>query len=143
MPDYQKPTASVSSNDEINLRELFLVLWNGKWLISSIAFAAAVMAVIVVLFLPNIYRAEALLAPNNQEAAGGLSALAAQYGGLANLAGLDIGGSQTDQIELGLEVLKSRKFISEFIQRHDILVPLVAARGWNSGSGELEIDSDD
>jgi uncharacterized protein involved in exopolysaccharide biosynthesis len=93
--------------------------------------------------LPNIYRAEALLAPNDQDNAGGLSALAAQYGGLASLAGINLGGGSANRIVLGLEVLRSRKFISEFIERHDILVPLMAAKDWNSESGELEIDSDD
>ena len=119
------------------------MLWAGKWLIGGITFAATVIAVIVALMLPNIYRAEALLAPNDQEGAGGLSALAAQYGGLASLAGINLGGGSTDKTALGLEVLKSRKFISEFVERHDILVPLIAARGWNAETGDLKIDPDD
>jgi len=118
------------------------VLWAGKWLISGITFAAAVISVVVALMLPNIYRAEALLAPNDQEGAGGLSALAAQYGGLASLAGINLGGGSADKTALGLEILKSRKFISDFIERHDILVPLMAAEDWDAESGELEIDAD-
>lgn len=106
-------------------------------------FAAMVIAVIIALMLPNIYRAEVLLAPNDQEGAGGLSALAAQYGGLASLAGITLGGGQADKTALGLEVLKSRKFISEFILSHDILVPLIAAKGWDADTGELVIDPDD
>jgi len=129
-------------DDEIDLRKLFRVLWAGKWIIIGIASAAAIIAVIVALMLPNIYRAEALLAPNDQEGTGGLSALASQYGGLASLAGITLGGGQDDKTSLGLEVLKSRKFISEFIERHDILVPLIAAKGWDAQTGELEIDAD-
>ena len=119
------------------------MLWAGKWLIGGITFAATVIAVIVALMLPNIYRAEALLAPNDQERAGGLSALAAQYGGLASLAGINLGSGQADKTALGLEILKSRKFISEFIERHDILVPLMAAKGWDEATGELIIDADE
>jgi hypothetical protein len=37
--------------------------------------------------------------------------------------------------------MKSRKFVSEFIERHDVLVPLMAAKGWDARSGELEIES--
>jgi len=128
---------------EIDLRELFRALWAGKWLISGITFVAAVIAVIVALMMPNIYKAEALLAPNGQEGAGGLSALAAQYGGLASLAGINLGGGSADKVALGLEILKSRKFISEFIERHDILVPLMAADGWDEETGDLKIDADD
>lgn len=129
--------------DEIDLREVFRVLWAGKWLIGGITAVAAIVAVIVSLMLPNIYRAEALLAPNDREGAGGLSALAAQYGGLASLAGIDLGAGQVDQTALGLEILRSRKFISEFVERHDILVPLMAARGWNAETGDLQIDLDE
>ena len=101
----------------------------GQWLIGGISFAAAMIAVAVALMLPNIYRAEALLAPNDQQGTGGLSALAAQYGGLASLAGINIGSGSADKTALGLEILKSRKFVSEFIERHDILVPLIAVYG--------------
>ena len=127
-------------NDEIDLRELFRVLWAGKWLIGGITLAVAVIAVIIALMLPNIYRAEALLAPNDQEGAGKLSALAAQYGGLASLTGINLNGGQVIKPPLGLEVLKSRIFISEFIDRRGILVSLMAVKGWNSETDELEID---
>ncbi len=137
-----KQTQSPDSyDDEIDLRELFSVLWAGKWLIGGITFAAAVISVIVALLLPNIYRAEALLAPNQGEAAGGLAALAGQYAGLASLAGLNLGSGSSDNTALGLEILKSRKFVSEFIERHELLVPLMAADGWDAESGELKIDS--
>jgi len=138
--DYQK---SHADDDEIDLRELIRILWAGKWLIGGITLVTAVGTVIVVLILPNIYRAEALLAPNDHEGAGGLSALAAQYGGLASLAGINISGGTADKTALGLEILKSRKFISEFVERHDILVPLIATSGWDSETGNLEIDPDE
>ena len=140
MNESQQTPTPISYDNEIDLRELFRVLWAGKWLIGGVAFAAAVISIIVALMLPNIYRAEALLAPNDQEGAGGLSALAAQYGGLASLAGINLGGGSADKTALGLEVLKSRKFISEFIERHDILVPLMAAEDFDAESGELRID---
>lgn len=143
MSESQQTLPAVPYDDEIDLRELFRVLWAGKWLIGAITFAVTVIAIVVALMLPNIYRAEALLAPNDQDAAGGLSALAAQYGGVASLAGINLGGGSTDKTALGLEILKSRKFISEFIERHKLLVPLVAARGWNFETGELRIDPDD
>ena len=143
MNESQQTSAPTSYDDEIDLRDLSRVLWAGKWLIGGITFAATVIAVIVALMLPNIYRAEALLAPNDQDGAGGLSSLAAQYGGLASLAGINIGGGSADKTALGLEILKSRKFISEFIERHDLLVTLLAAKDWDSETGDLVIDPDD
>lgn len=142
MAETQQTTSSFQHDGEIDFRELFGSLWAGKWLIGSITVAASVIAVVVALMLPNIYRAEALLAPNSQDGAGGLSALASQYGGLASLAGINIGDSSTDKIAVGLEVLKSRQFIAEYIERHDILVPLMAAMGWDSETGKLLINPD-
>ena len=97
MTEPEKPRPSTPYDDELDLRELFRVLWAGKWLIGGITFAMTVIAVIVALMLPNIYRAEALLAPNQDEGAGGLSALAAQYGGLASLAGINPGRGSSDK----------------------------------------------
>jgi LPS O-antigen subunit length determinant protein (WzzB/FepE family) len=78
MNESQPAKSTAPYDDEVDLRGLFRVMWAGKWLIGGITFAATVIAVVVALMLPNIYRAEALLAPNDQDNAGGLSALAAQ-----------------------------------------------------------------
>ena len=141
MNELKQENSPALYDDEIDLRELFRVLWAGKWLIGGISFAAAMIAVAFALSLPNIYRAEALLAPNDSQGTGGLSALAAQYGGLASLAGINLGSGSADKTAFGLEVLKSRKFVSGFIERHNILVPLMAAEDWDAESGELKINS--
>jgi uncharacterized protein involved in exopolysaccharide biosynthesis len=140
MNESKQENSPALPDDEIDLRELFRVLWAGKWLIGGISFAAAMIAVAFALSLPNIYRAEALLAPNDSQGTGGLSALAAQYGGLASLAGINLGSGSADKTAFGLEVLKSRKFVSGFIERHNILVPLMAAEDWDAESGELKIN---
>ena len=128
---------------EVDLRELFMVLWKGKWVVVTITFVSALISVIYALSLPNIYRAEALLAPANGEEAGGLNALASQYGGLASLAGINLGlsGSKADKTVLGIEILRSRKFIGEFVERHDILVPLMGSNDWSLSENRLEYDS--
>lgn len=125
---------------EIDLVELFRVLRAGKWLIIGLTVLAIVFSVVGSLMLPNVYRAEALLAPSNQEGAGGLSAMASQYSGLASLAGISLADNQPDKTKVGIEILKSRKFISEFVARHQILVPLMAAKEWDAESGELQVD---
>lgn len=141
MNEPDKAIERSSYNDAIDLRELIRIVWDGKWLIGAVTAASATIAVIVALMLPNIYRAEALLAPNEQQGAKGLSALAAQYGGLASLAGINLGSGNADKISIGLEILQSRKFIAEFVERRSILVPLIASEGWDSTTGELRIDS--
>ena len=83
------PMQNNIADDEIDLRELFAVIWQGKWLIIAITALFAVASVVYAISQPNIYKSEALLAPAEQEGGGGLSALAGQFGGLASLAGVN------------------------------------------------------
>lgn len=135
----------MSSPDEIDLREVFSELWRGKWLVLSSVLLFTTFAVAAALFMPNVYRSEALLAPVAEEQSGGLSALASQFGGLASLAGVNLRGkgAGSDKAQMAIEVLKSRQFASEFIQQHDILAELMAAKTWEKLEDKLVYDEDD
>lgn len=75
------PPQSQSTDDEIDLRELFKALWKGKWIIIAATFIFAIVSVLYTLSLPNIYKADALLAPAESSNGGGLSKMAGQLGG--------------------------------------------------------------
>ena len=59
MNESQQIRTSAPYEDEIDLRELFRVLWAGKWLIGGIAIDLASIALIGVLLLPIIHRTKA------------------------------------------------------------------------------------
>ena len=127
-------------DDEIDLKELFMVLWGGKWLISAVTGLAAAISVVYALSLPNIYSASALLAPA-ESSGGGLSGLMKQYGGLASLAGVSLpGGEEGSRAQLGMQLMKSRAFIGDFVDRRDILPELMAVKSWDVGSGDVVFD---
>lgn len=130
------------ADDEIDLRELFAVIWQGKWLIIAITALFAVASVVYAINQPNIYKSEALLAPAEQEGGGGLSALAGQFGGLASLAGVNLGGGSSNKAQLAIEVLKSRQFTSDFIQKHNILPDLMAAKTWDMQTNTVVYNSE-
>jgi uncharacterized protein involved in exopolysaccharide biosynthesis len=67
--------------------------------------------------------------------------LPGQLGGLAALAGVNLRGGGNDKTTLAIEVLKSREFIGRFIEKYDLFVPVVAAKGWNRGSDTLVINT--
>ncbi|MDO9318899.1 MAG: Wzz/FepE/Etk N-terminal domain-containing protein [Gammaproteobacteria bacterium] len=118
--------------DEIDLRELFWILWAEKWLIIGVTALFAIGSVIYALMQPDIYRAEAVLAPaDNDQSMGGLSA---QFGGAAALLGVNVGGSGGDNISTAIATLKSRQFIGRFIQSNNLLVPLFAG-SWDKSTG--------
>ncbi|WP_350551549.1 Wzz/FepE/Etk N-terminal domain-containing protein [Pseudoalteromonas sp. 120-MNA-CIBAN-0494] len=130
------------ADDEIDLRELFAVIWQGKWLIIAITALFAVASVVYAINQPNIYKSEALLAPAEQEGSGGLAGLAGQFGGLASLAGVNLGGGSSNKAQLAIEVLKSRQFTSDFIQKHNILPDLMAAKTWDMQTNTVVYNSE-
>ncbi|MFS1423645.1 Wzz/FepE/Etk N-terminal domain-containing protein [Shewanella sp. 10N.286.48.B5] len=132
------------ADDEIDLRELFSVIWKGKWLIIAVTAVFAVGSVLFALSQPNTYKSEALLSPaDGEQGGGGLAALAGQFGGLASMAGINLGGGGgVDKTQMAIEVVKSRQFTSEFIQKHNILADLMAAEKWDMASDTLAYDVD-
>jgi uncharacterized protein involved in exopolysaccharide biosynthesis len=127
--------------DEIDLRELFSVLWASKILLAIITLVFTSTSVIYALVTPNQFQATAILAPAQQDSRGISSALS-QFGGLASLAGINIGGSQDGDSRIALEVMQSRSFIEQFIKQSGIMVEIMAAKGWNSDSKRLILDRD-
>lgn len=98
-------------------------------------------SVIYAINQPNIYKASTLLAPaGEQGGAGGLAKMAGQFGGLASLAGINLGGGSTNKTGLALAVIKSRSFIEKFITKHELLVPLMATKNWNLTTNSLILD---
>lgn len=131
----------IPESDEIDLAELWRAIWSGKLLIIAISALFAISSIIYAINQPNIYRASTLLAPaSEQGGAGGLAKMAGQFGGLASLAGINLGSGGTDKTGLALEVLKSRVFLEKFINKHQLLVPLMATENWDVNTNTLIYD---
>lgn len=126
--------------DEIDLRELFGVLWADKIKIIAITTIFAISSLIYSLSIPNQYKAIALLAPASD--GGGLSDTLGQLGGLASLAGVSIGSGESSESQIAQEIMKSWSFLESFIADNDIAVEIYAAEGWSRGSNELKINQD-
>jgi uncharacterized protein involved in exopolysaccharide biosynthesis len=124
-------------NDEINLKELFNVLWSGKWIVITITVIITSFAALYAVNLENIYKSEVTLAPAGEN--GGMN-LPGQLGGLAALAGVNLDGKNGDKTALAIEILKSREFLGRFIEANDLYISLMAVKGWERSSNNLIID---
>lgn len=126
--------------DEIDLFELFGILWDGKGLIILITGLAAALSVFVALSLPNIYESRALLAPKAEKGLDGMAGLAGQYGGLASLAGINLSqGNGISKSELAKEKVKSLAFFQEHLYE-TFLPELMATKSWNAVRNEVVFD---
>jgi tyrosine-protein kinase Etk/Wzc len=104
--------------DEINLVDLLMVLFERKKMIFSIVFFAIVLSVSVSLVLPKMYTATARVLPP-QESKSALTGILSQAGGLlSNLASGFIGGKSGPELYVG--ILESRTVADMLIKEFDL-----------------------
>jgi LPS O-antigen subunit length determinant protein (WzzB/FepE family) len=110
-------------------RELFARLWQRRtWIGASTLFFAIAFTAIAFLMTP-IYRASTLLVPAGIERGrlGSLNSTLGQLGGLASLAGLNLGSGDIETEE-ALAVLRSREFTQRFISEKNLMPELYSSK---------------
>ena len=137
-------TRDVDYDGGVDIRALSLRIWRKRYLVAAAAAATTLLATAFAFLTSPVYRAATVLVPAGNGSGslnGALSSALGSLGGLAALAGVNLGseGSQTDE---ALAVLRSRNFTAKFIADRDLL-PLLfpdkwdaAARKWKSGSAK-------
>jgi len=127
-------------DEEINLIEYWRVLMKRRLIILSIVTVAALSSVIFSLLMPNVYRAEIMLAPIEKKNGGsGFATLLGQFNGLASMVGLPLGNGGT---EVNLAVLKSRAFIKQVVEENR-LMPLLFPEKWDEGKNAWRVTTPD
>ena len=126
-------------DDEIDLRELFYVLLEGKWIIVSLTAFVSIVGVIYSLLLPNIYESKAMLVPVNSSS--GISGALGSYSGLAGLAGISLpsGGDEGNSAK-AIQKISSLSFFENNILTNIHLPDLMAVKSWNSKTNTLTFD---
>ena len=135
MDEQQRATA----DDEIDLVELFRALWQGKWWIIAVTVVFAVGGVFYALAQPNQYQADALVAPATD---GGGMNVGGNLGGLASMAGVDLGTAEAGMQQKVIATLQSRRFLIDFIKRHELKPQLLAVKKWDEQSREWVFDTE-
>ena len=120
--------------DEISLREIVSVLWNGKLLISAITTFFALTSIIVSLSLTNYYTSESLLISRDKQESG-MSSLS----GLASIAGVDL-SSQGASLNKVIDIIQSREFVKRLITYDDVLPSIMAAKSYDTSTKKLSFD---
>lgn len=117
-------------DDEIDLREIFYILMQGKWVILSLTSFVSIIGVIYSLLLPNIYESKALLVPINSSS--GISGALGSYSGLAGLAGISLpsSGDEGNSVK-AIQKLSSLSFFEDNILQNIFLPDLMAIKSWN------------
>lgn len=128
------------ATSKLSLKSVILTLWHRKLFIIVVTLIFSVAGVALALYLPAKYKAEVMVAPSKRAQGSGLSSLAGQLGGLAGLAGVNLGSGDQNNVKLALQILKSRSFLIDFIRKNELEVPVFAAQGWQLVDDKLLIN---
>lgn len=126
-----------NSEDELDIKELLLVIWEGKKLIVRITAIITLATLFYALMLTNYYKSEALLVSRDSSQN---QSLLSQYSGVASMVGVNLstsGGGSGDEV---IEIIKSRKFVRHLLTHENILPSIMAAKGFDTSTKELLFD---
>jgi len=113
-----QPPETTRDEDEVSLLDLLIVLAKHKTLVLGLPAAAAVISAVVSLLLPNYYTGITKILPPQQTQS--TSAVLAQLGNLAGLAGGPAAAGLKNPNDLYVGMLKSRTVADNLIQRFDL-----------------------
>jgi len=128
-PDYREPDNNYSYEKEISLIDLWRILVEYKHLIAGITLTSSLLAALTAFFMKPVYRAEILLSPVQQEKRSDLSSLVSQFGGLNDIAGINLGAGGNNTLE-AIATLKSRALTTAFINEEH-LMPILFTGRWD------------
>jgi len=129
--------------DLINLADILRAIYAHRGLIIVITVSSTILAAVLAFVMTPVYRSKALLVPVSQEQENqGLSAIAGQFGGLAQLAGLNLGAGSSSSKDEAIALLKSRGFTGQFIQSENLL-PILFERKWDPEQNGWKSDDPD
>lgn len=126
------------NKEELDFGSIWKELFRNKLLIVLISGAFAVASVFYALSIPNQYRSSAMVVDASSTKGGALASLSSQFGGLANLAGISLGGKKNAAVIY--KQLIAQDFVTFFINKRDIKVPLFVATGWDEKAKQLTYD---
>jgi uncharacterized protein involved in exopolysaccharide biosynthesis len=115
-----------STEGSISILELWNALFDGKWIIVGLTALFTISGIAYSLMATPVYRSEVVLAPVTKS---GMGSAAVPFGGLASLAGINLGGG-TDRTET-IALLESSGFAEAFIREKQLL-PILFADRWDT-----------
>ena len=127
-------TKSPEINDEIDLRELFLALWRGKYIVFLVTILAIVCASFYLRSAERKYSVQMVLKPVVAEASGpNLSG----FSGLASLAGISLPSSSGSDFTTYQKLIFSEEVAERIFTNKELVVKLFGGE-WNSDTQSFE-----
>lgn len=122
-------------DDDIDLSEVFNVLWEKIFYVGAITSIFSLISIIVALMLPNIYHSKATMMAVEQN--NGISGMLGEYSGMASLAGISLESKSSSKDQEAIARIKSFEFFSNNFLPNIKLENLMAVKKWTQASNTL------
>ena len=130
MQEIQKNNQLNNFEDDIDLMELFHVLWRGKKIIVFITAFVSIIGIIYSIQLPNIYESKATL--TSTDSSSSISNSMQNFSRLSGIAGINLPNGADNSISAqALERVKSLSFFENNIFPKIFLPDLMAFKSWD------------
>lgn len=126
------------SNDEIDVKYLFKIIFDERRIIFALTAIFSVIAVIYSLSLSNIYKSSALLSPVADNS--GTNQSFNNIGGLAGLAGINISSLSSGKSTKAIAKITTLSFFENNILPNIFLPDLMASTNWDEESNTVLYD---
>jgi uncharacterized protein involved in exopolysaccharide biosynthesis len=132
--DVASETPNAVQDDAFDLRGFLRTLWEGRWIMIIVTCVFAVGGIAYALLAAQWFKADVVMvqADDSKSLSGSLS----QLGGLASLAGINIGSAGASQTPIA--VLRSRELVRDFIADKNLIKVLFADKV-DAATGEWKI----
>lgn len=126
--------------EQYELLDYWDILWGRKRFVFIFVIGGIFLGLVLSFLLPKYYVAEIRLIPVESDSKSGvLSSLGGRLGGLASLAGLNLGiGVQKAE---AMALLTSRSIVEEFVSAHD-LMPVLFQKKWDPVAEKWKSDAE-
>lgn len=125
-------------NDEIDLKELFKIIWLKKYIILTSIVVSLIASIIYSISIPNFYTSSALLAPISKDES--LTTQLSQYSGMANLASIGISSDVNLKNQEAIERIQSYDFFQNHFLPNINLENLMAVKEWIPEKNQIIYD---
>ncbi len=112
----------MSDEEESDSPPFWPVVWRSKFLIFTTAVLGGAVAAYIAYSMTPLYRSEVVVTEVREEGGlgGGASSLMNQFGGLASIAGINLGAGGSAGHE-NQAILASRQLVDDFVRRYELI----------------------
>ena len=125
----------INFDDQVDLKEIFLILWDRKFFIAFITSIFAGISILYALNLPNVYTSASLLAPVSSEDS--LSSKLRNFSSLGAISGVSLPSGPVSKSSEAIARIKSFEFFSDYFLPNVKLEDIVAVQKWDPIQNEL------